>query len=80
MHKSNDNDRLRRAVWPEVVFAPDLAAVLDLEVEQALFGILAGFFGPHLRVNGRAAVLRTELIKALTARSSSEEPQKELLP
>ena len=70
---------LRRAVWPEVVFGPDLAAGLGLDDEEALLALQAGRFGPFFEVKGRPAVLRRDLLESLSLRAARPAPFKEVL-
>ena len=64
-----------------MVFAPDLAVVLGIEELEAVRSIRAGRFGPYFEVHGNPAVLRRDLIEALSRRADHPEGAgKEVLP
>lgn len=77
MKAENRPDHLRRTVWPEVVYGPDLAAVLDIDEAEADRGIRARRFGPFFEVQGRPAVLRRDLLETLSQRAAG--PDREVL-
>ena len=79
MKNQSQSDHLSRAVWPEVVFAIDIALVLGLDEHEALDGLHAGRFGPFFEVHGRPAVLRRDLIETLTLRAASPAALKEVM-
>lgn len=64
-----ENDlALRRAVWPELLFAPDVALALGLRTASAARrAILAGRLGPHVRIGRRLAVRRDSVVAHLRA-------------
>ena len=78
MKNYKNSQHLQRAVWPEVVFASDIALVLDLDPDEAVRILRAGGFGPYLEVHGRPAVLRRDLLEALSRRAESPAPWKEI--
>lgn len=73
------NQSLQRALWPEVVYPADFARVLDIAEDEAARALRAGRFGAFFEVNGRAAVLRRDVLTALSGRASNPPDSKELV-
>lgn len=77
---AHPQDVLRRHALPEVLFAPDIAIVLELPEPIAEEGARAGRFGHEFYVQGRVAVLRQDLLDALAARGEAADAHgKEIL-
>lgn len=70
---------LQRALWPEVVYSADLARVLDIDEGEAARALRAGRFGDFFEVNGRVAVLRRDVLAALSGRASNPPDRKEVV-
>jgi len=79
MTKKQQPVHLERALWPEVVFAADLALMLHLTEPEALEMLNAGRAGPFFEVKGVPAVLRRDLVETLTLHSASPRPLKEIV-
>ena len=59
---------MRRAVWPELMFAPDVALALDLQSASAARRVMkSGRIGPHLFLGRRIACRRESLMASLRA-------------
>lgn len=64
-----EDDALRRAALPEVLFLPDLAIALGLQsASAARRALLRGDCGPYLRIGRRLAIRREALLQSLAAR------------
>ena len=72
---------LQRAHLPEVLFAEDVAAVLEIGSEHAAAGLRAGLLGPSFFVSGRPAVLRADLFETIRLRAAqADRAGREVLP
>jgi len=73
-HKSRSaEDRLARSALPRILFDRDLALALDLPVEEARDLRRRGLLGPHGEIQGRAYILRDDLLAALADRSGGSD-------
>jgi hypothetical protein len=80
-NRTPHDEAVRRAALPEVMFSPDIALAVQLQLEVVEAQAPCGHFGPCFYVDGRVAVLRDDFLETMTLRASRvDRAQKEVLP